>query len=66
MAILELTLLKGVAVTKCALLGLAKVGLAMGPIGVPMLVVGSIGSLMLMDQAAAKTAQYIIVKNTSC
>ncbi|WP_135079687.1 hypothetical protein [Terasakiella sp. SH-1] len=56
MALLEL------ASIKLALAGVTKAAVAAGPIGLPIAIAGSFGSLILMETAASKTNELILKK----
>ncbi|WP_069186207.1 hypothetical protein [Candidatus Terasakiella magnetica] len=59
MALLEL------ATVKIALAGITKAAIAAGPVGLPVVIAGSFGSLILMETAASKTNE-IILRNKEC
>ncbi len=63
MAIAEITILKTIVATKAALLGAVKIGIAAGPVGLPLVIAGGVGSILFMDKAAAKTVR-MVTENT--
>lgn len=58
----EMTVVNLAGASKAAMLGMTKISMAAGPVALPLVIAGALGSLLLMDQAASRTA-HIIVKS---
>ena len=59
MAVAELSILKIIAAAKTALLGVTKFAIVAGPIRVPLVIVGGVGTVLAMNIATAQTVRVI-------